>query len=189
MNNKEQYFEKIKQSIAEQGLSNYWIAKEAGISQVTMGRILSGKNMPSDDTIIKLLDCLKIEHDFISKNTNPESLASKGIGERLYLFCKKMNISPTTLMTDMGYSRQVYYNITRNGASPSADLVAAVVGAYPKLNARWLLCGIGEILMDGDQSLDRNKCEELLSENIKLRQDLEMRDQIIKMMLSKNAPA
>lgn len=193
MDKSEKYLQQIELAMSDRGITNYKVAQGTGLGESTIGRILSRKvSAPQEKSLAKMLDFLGIEHDLSPTMPEGEDLEVTRIGERLMFFLSKFDINITSLAAQLGVSRAMFSNVEKRGMIPSSEVVARILLFYPKLNARWLMCGTGDILV-GDGVVSRelqdvkytSECEELKVENAKLRQDLEMRDQIIKMMLPK----
>ncbi len=53
--------ERLNKRQAQLGLSNYYIAKEIGISQSSVGRIKDGTNVPSVEIYLRLLAVLQLK--------------------------------------------------------------------------------------------------------------------------------
>lgn len=58
----------IETALQSKGYTRYRLAKESGIPEITIKRILEQKNSPSIDKIIKICHCLDLE--IIVKNKN-----------------------------------------------------------------------------------------------------------------------
>ncbi|MCE7072014.1 helix-turn-helix domain-containing protein [Dyadobacter sp. CY327] len=152
--------ERLAALMEESGDTAYSLAKSTELSETTIGRLLKGQNDPSAGTLQVLSEYFKVNTEWLETGTGeqsrslPVSQDSLTIGARLEVFFKKFKINPAILMPKIGYSRQVYYNIVKKNANPSADFIAKILTEYPNLNANWLLKGSGEMLKVDDSPID-----------------------------------
>lgn len=56
---------KIKEAMAEKQVTSAWLADKIGISKVAMSNIVTGKNDPSIDTLLKISEALDVSVNFL----------------------------------------------------------------------------------------------------------------------------
>lgn len=56
---------KIKEAMAEKQVTSAWLADKIGISKVAMSNIVTGKNDPSIDTLLKISEALDVSVSFL----------------------------------------------------------------------------------------------------------------------------
>jgi transcriptional regulator with XRE-family HTH domain len=57
--------ERLRKHIKERGLLQKWVAKQAGISENTLGKILDDQHVPGGNALIGLSNALGISVDYI----------------------------------------------------------------------------------------------------------------------------
>ena len=95
----------------------------------------------------------------------PKAVHLTGINKRLedYRFARRM--SKTDMCNLIGIKYSTYNNLTVERASvPNAELVGMLIAADPEINARWLMTGVGEMFITGDDSIRVNQLLKRISE-------------------------
>ena len=64
---------RIKEAIAEKQVTSAWLAEKIGISKVAMSNIVTGKNDPSVETLLKISEALGVSILYLLEmdNENP----------------------------------------------------------------------------------------------------------------------
>jgi transcriptional regulator with XRE-family HTH domain len=69
------------------------------------------------------------------------------IGQRIKEFLKNEDITQDALALKSGVTRQTINNAVKGKNAPSGEVISKIVIAYPRLNAKWLLTGEGEMYL------------------------------------------
>lgn len=68
----------IRQLLDERGLSQSWLAKQAGVTEATISRILKGINIPGADLLEKLADAFDVSCDYLlGRSLDPSTNSDK----------------------------------------------------------------------------------------------------------------
>ena len=71
--------------------------------------------------------------------------------ERLKNWMESEGLKPSALADTIGVNRATISHILSGRNKPSIDFLEKLLGAYPKINANWLISGIGFIQNDVKQ--------------------------------------
>ena len=75
--------------------------------------------------------------------------------DRLNLFLTMEGISASEFAKEMGIQRSGISHLLAGRNKPSYEFISTMLSHYPKLNAEWLLLGIGNPYKDSDNSPSR----------------------------------
>lgn len=77
------------------------------------------------------------------------------INERVVKLIEKYDIQYKEFASLLGVSRQTITNITSNSVRPSLEVIEKILKQYPRVNARWLITGEGEMFSDQQQEPEK----------------------------------
>ena len=75
--------------------------------------------------------------------------------DRIKKYMEYKNISAGELATQLEVQRSNISHVLNGRNMPGAAFIEKLLLSFPDLNARWLLTGSGEMLMDGENSTTR----------------------------------
>jgi len=108
------------------------------------------------------------------------------IGQRVEIFINNLNIRQLDFAAKIGCSPSYLSQIIqgKKGRGVGIEMVSSILKAYPELNPKWLIEGLGDMyLSNGKENTNEN--DMMLSEEIKfLKKQLEEKDKQISKLLN-----
>lgn len=105
------------------------LAKKAGISISYLSEIERGKKQPSLETINKLSQALNISKEGLFSDSPKSNVSGNSLGERLYLFRKRKDLSLSDLAQKVGISNTYLCQIEGQNAMPSISTLKKIAKA------------------------------------------------------------
>jgi len=108
------------------------------------------------------------------------------IGQRVEIFINNLNIRQLDFAAKIGCSPSYLSQIIqgKKGRGVGIEMVSSILKAYPELNPKWLIEGLGDMyLANGKENTNENDMM-LLKENEFLKKQLEEKDKQISKLLN-----
>ena len=77
---------RIKEAMAEKQVTSAWLAEKIGISKVAMSNIVTGKNDPSVETLLKISEALEVSILYLLEMDN--EIAIKKVYSLPQMWCR-----------------------------------------------------------------------------------------------------
>lgn len=143
----------------EKEASAYAVAKNTGISESTIGRILKDKNTPNQETIFLISDYLEIDPRWLKLGVGDKDrpfsrkhqsiiYAMEDSRERLFRYLESIdsNIRDLAIKSAIPLSR--IYKVMDHEEKFTNSELEVILQIYPRLNPSWLIKGEGDMLIE-----------------------------------------
>ncbi len=142
---------RIKELSKEKGISIRFLANQTGFTEQTILRMIR-ENTARIQTIQKIADFLKVPVTyFMEENKEPEktiiSIRPSEINTRLKKVMFYANLNQIQFAGRIGIAQDRFNKILHNNMDFGIEVIQGVASAFPEIDMRWLLLGVGEMEM------------------------------------------